>query len=227
MAETRHDAVRVALRNDYELVVEGLARMLAPFESRIAIVELDVQAPTALPVDVVLYDTFGQAQGRDLDVSALVSGPAGTSKLVVYSWNVDPELVSAAVERGAAGYLSKGLSAADLVAAVERVHAGELVILPVPVGPEDPGEWPGRQHGLSAREAEVIALITRGLSNELITRRTYLSINSLKSYIRSAYRKMGVTSRSQAVLWGVEHGFRPARLRRAGRDAAESGRPDR
>ena len=38
---------------------------------------------------------------------------------------------------------------------------------------------------------------------------TYLSVNSIKSYIRSIYRKIGVKTRTQAVLWGVEHGFKP------------------
>jgi DNA-binding NarL/FixJ family response regulator len=40
-----------------------------------------------------------------------------------------------------------------------------------------------------------------------------LSINSIKSYIRSAYRKIGVTSRSRAILWGIDHGFQPDRVR--------------
>ena len=71
------------------------------------------------------------------------------------------------------------------------------------------GDWPGRDFGLSAREAEIIALITQGLSNQEIAQRSYLSINSVKTYIRTAYRKMGVASRSQAVLWGVRHGFQP------------------
>jgi two-component system, NarL family, response regulator LiaR len=43
-----------------------------------------------------------------------------------------------------------------------------------------------------------------------------LSINSIKSYIRSAYRKIGVTSRSRAILWGIDHGFQPDRARMSG-----------
>ena len=58
-----------------------------------------------------------------------------------------------------------------------------------------------------------IALITQGLSNQAIADRAFLSINSVKSYIRSSYRKMGVTSRSQAVLWEIENGFRPDHVR--------------
>jgi DNA-binding NarL/FixJ family response regulator len=59
----------------------------------------------------------------------------------------------------------------------------------------------------------MLALITQGLSNIEIAERTRLSINSVKSYIRTCYRRIGVTNRSNAILWGVEHGFRPDRTR--------------
>ena len=77
----------------------------------------------------------------------------------------------------------------------------------------DLGDWPGRDRGLSAREAEVIALITQGLGNEEIANLMYMSINTVKTYIRTAYRKMGVDSRARAVLWGVDNGFRPDSIR--------------
>ena len=60
---------------------------------------------------------------------------------------------------------------------------------------------------LTGREVEVLTLICRGLSNAEIARSLFLSPNSVKSYIRTAYRKMGVASRSQAVVWGLEHGL--------------------
>ena len=69
--------------------------------------------------------------------------------------------------------------------------------------------WPGAQFGLSEREAEVVGLLAQGLSNQEIAQRCYLSINSVKTYIRSAYRKMGVKSRTRAVLWAIDHGLRP------------------
>ena len=52
-------------------------------------------------------------------------------------------------------------------------------------------------------------LITQGKSNAEVATLTYLSPNTVKSYIRSVYRKIAVTSRTQAVLWGVLHGFQP------------------
>ena len=60
---------------------------------------------------------------------------------------------------------------------------------------------------LTDREAEILALITQGKSNAEVAATTFLSPNTVKSYIRTIYRKIDVTSRTQAVLWGVRHGF--------------------
>ena len=59
----------------------------------------------------------------------------------------------------------------------------------------------------------MLALITQGMSNADVAELTYLSPNTIKSYIRSVYRKIGASSRTQAVLWGVQHGFQPDQRR--------------
>ncbi|MGA8257827.1 MAG: LuxR C-terminal-related transcriptional regulator [Nocardioides sp.] len=68
----------------------------------------------------------------------------------------------------------------------------------------------GREHGLTLRESQVLAFITEGLTNLEIAEATYLSINSVKTYIRTAYRKIGVNRRAQAVAWGMTHGYAPS-----------------
>ena len=206
------DPIRVAIVNDYEMVVAGVAAMLDPFSDRVSVDEIDAGLPVITDVDVILYDTFGQVQGDGVDLEDLVHG--GPAKVVIYSWNVQPELIDRSLAKGARGYVSKAYTAEQVVEAVEAVHRGE-VVRPTPpesVGPEL-GVWPGREYGLSAREAEVIALITQGLSNQEIADRSYLSINSVKTYVRTAYRKIGVTRRSQAVAWGMTHGLSPDRMR--------------
>ena len=198
---------RVAIVNDYEIVVAGVAAMLAPYADRVSVIELDSGVPVLSDVDVILYDTFAAIQGDGVDLEDLVRG--SDAHVVIFSWNVQPELVRKALARGATGYLSKGLAAAEVVAGIEAAHRGELVLPPTatPADTIETGSWPGRDHGLSAREAEVLALITQGLSNQEIAERTYLSINSVKTYIRTAYRKIGATNRAQAVAWGFRNGF--------------------
>lgn len=90
----------------------------------------------------------------------------------------------------------------------QRGRPTVMVVRDEPVGIErEPRASRGPGGVLTAREAEVIGHIAGGLSNAGIGEKTYLSVNTVKSYIRSAYRKMGVSSRTQAVLWGIEHGL--------------------
>jgi NarL family two-component system response regulator LiaR len=203
--------VRLAIVNDYEIVVAGVAGILAT--ERIHVVEWGAGLPVLTDVDIVLYDTFGQVQGDGIDLEDLVRDSG--AKVVVFSWNLQPDLIDRAIANGAAGYLSKALTGEEIVDALERVRNGEVVILigegETSVGAD--GDWPGRAAGLSAREAEIIALITQGLSNREIADRAFLSINSVKTYVRMAYRKIGVTRRTQAVLWGIQQGFEPHTMR--------------
>jgi DNA-binding NarL/FixJ family response regulator len=203
--------LRLAIVNDYAVVIAGVAAFLA--DERIDVVETGASLPIISDVDVVLYDTFGQVQGDGLDLEDFVRDSG--AKVVIYSWNVQPDLIARAVAGGARGYLSKVLTGAEIVAALHRVMRGEIVVLPgaheTSVGGD--GDWPGRSFGLSPRESEILALITQGLSNQEIATRAYLSINSVKTHIRSTYRKIEVTRRSQAVLWGVRNGFEPDKQR--------------
>jgi DNA-binding NarL/FixJ family response regulator len=212
----RDRAVRVAVVNDYELVVLGVAGLLEPYRDRVEIVELDSNMPVRGHVDVVLYDSFAQAQLGEDEVRELI-GEQSTCKVVIYTWNVEERLVQEALRAGAAGFVAKGADAEELVDALERVRAGERVVPEGAVAQAEParesGRWPGQAQGLTMREGEVIALITQGFSNKEIAARSYLSINSVKTYIRTAYRKMGVERRSQAVVWGIEHGFEPDAVR--------------
>ena len=195
--------------DDYDVVVQGLARMFEPFADRVHVVEVSTNQPGVEPVDIALIDSF--AQTRDINE---VLAEANARRHVFYSWSLEPELIKTWARFGVVGFLDKRLDAEVLVDALERINNGEVVAtVDYPSSAEvDIGDWPGRRFGLSAREAEVIALITRGLTNEDIASSMYVSTNTVKTYIRSAYRKLGVDSRTRAVLWGIDHGFRPDKL---------------
>ncbi len=206
--------ITLAVVNDYPLVVAGLRAVLDPYSDRVRVAELGVKTPVISHVDVVLQDTFANPRGSEPTPRSM-TGP-GTPKRVIFTWNADPELVRVARDGGAAGYVLKSISADELVQAVERIFHGELMF-PEDDGPARTptlGRWPGDEHGLSGRESEVLALICQGLSNIEISQRAFIGINTVKTYIRSTYRKIGVTTRPQAVIWGLSHGFDPSAERR-------------
>jgi len=206
MSEPEHRPVRVAVANDFELVVAGTAAALAPYSDRVQVVELTDQATLRGPADVVLVDTFGRLDEHDEKLQALIRG--SQARVLIYSWEYFH--VDQAVDQGAYGYVFKGAPVTQLVDAIEAVHAGQIVRSEHP----DPGSdgtpvggWPGAHAGLTARQAEILTLVTAGHSNEEIAGSLYLSINTVKTYIRGAYAKIGVTRRAQAVAWGIRNGL--------------------
>ncbi len=91
--------------------------------------------------------------------------------------------------------------------ALHLVAAGHpQTIEGVPADDVERSTW--ERDGLSRREAQVLRLIGEGLSNQDIAAAIFVTVNTVKSYIRTAYRKIGVTSRAQAVRWALVHGER-------------------
>jgi len=208
--------IKLAIVNDYGVVVAGVAHLLAPFRERIHVIELDANLPVAAEVDIALYDTFARTEPGLAELKRLVENPL-VHQVLVFTWSFAQEQVDRAFEVGADGYLSKTASAEQIVDAVERTAAGGRIVIPAQGRSlNNPDlDWPGKSADLTAREAEVLALITQGRSNIEIAELLHLSVNTIKSTIRTAYRTIGVTNRVQAVLWGTKNGMGPdvARLR--------------
>ncbi|MCW2845162.1 MAG: regulatory protein LuxR [Nocardioides sp.] len=215
MDRTAAGPVRLAIVNDYEIVVSGLASMLEEHRERVHVVEINAQTPVLSDVDVVLVDTFGQLPRDGEALADLVR--ECTAPVVIFSWELPRESIATALTAGAGGYLCKSLKAKEIVDALEAIREGEIIVMTNTLSDDDEPvvgvDWPGQDEGLSPRESEVLAFITQGLSNDEIAQSTFLSINSVKTYIRTAYRKIGVNRRSQAVGWGMQHGFEPASMR--------------
>lgn len=210
--------LRLALNNDFQVVSHGLRAMLAPFTDRVVLAEVATAIPVEGPVDVTLLDTFGGMRGQDEEIDELLSREAA-GKVVIYSWNMHPQLVYTALSKGCSGYLSKELGGEKLVDVLERISEGEVVVSPKDTecdaitGDSTILTWPGKEKGLSPRESETVIMIVQGFTNNDIAEHSYVTINSVKSYIRSAYRKVNVERRSQAVRWGMENGMVPIKDR--------------
>ncbi|QXC62177.1 response regulator transcription factor [Aquihabitans sp. G128] len=191
---------RVAVVNDYEVVVAGLASILAPFDDRIDLVDAFlIDEPIDGPVDLALYDTFGRQGLEEVQLAKLLGRPE-VHRVAVYSFNFDDDAVGAALEAGAAGYLSKATPAKELVDQLEQLAKGEQVVS----GPHGPGRspkedrgWPGRDLGLSEREAEVVALAALGRRNADIAEALFVSVDTVKTHLARSFRKLGVHNRTE------------------------------
>ena len=218
----------VALVNDYEIILRGIAAMLAPFDERVRVVEMRAGDEPHRVADVALFDTFaGRRHAIDRAREMVDRGLVG--HVVLYTWDASAEFLHSAGEIGVSGVVLKSQSGEDLVDALERVAAGERVGLSlVRRGREcAPGG------GLSSREQEVLALVALGLSNPEIGRELYLSVDTIKTYVRRLYVKLGVKNRTQAALHAAAQQVTPpagrqriadeAWTRRRGHDAPPAG----
>ena len=213
--ETQPPSIRTGIVNDYAIIVEGIRAIFAARPDLFDIVyasSLDsgvdeVAVLDSLDLDLVLLDPFATRVPLRERVPRKSAG--GRPKYVILSWYRTAASVAQALDLGFAGYRSKTLDADSLIAATVDIHHGRVDSSAASgwPAPAASGGWPGSEHGLTARESEMLCWIAQGLSNKEIAERAYIGAESLKSHIRSAYRKIGVTTRSQAIVWCVSHGM--------------------
>ena len=188
---------RVALVNDYEVIVRGLERMLRPFSDRIDVIELDVDQNPDRPVHVALFDSFGNVRlGLDR-VSSLARDPH-VGAVAIYTWTLTTDQLHAAMSAGALGVLAKSSPAEALVAALEDIADGHTFVSPA-FGRHIAPLWPGHDFGLTLRESEVAVFLADGLRNRAIADALWVSENTVKTHLKAIYRKAEVTSRGQAI----------------------------
>jgi NarL family two-component system response regulator LiaR len=189
--------LRVAVVNDFELVVQRLAAMLGPFPNQVLVVELDVGRNPEHPVDIVLFDTYGHAQGGVDRIRSLATDPQ-VGSVVVYTWALPSGQLDAVLAAGARGVLSKSIPAEELVDTFSTVDGGEIVISRFFRRPSE-RSWPGNDLALTARESEVAAFLSERLSNQAIADALGISEHTVKSHLKSIFQKTGVSSRTQAI----------------------------
>ena len=197
--------ITVALMNDFDIVVNGLAEMLAPFDD-IDVVDTCVgDVHLDQHVRIALYDTYGR-HGIPWAEFEDVVADARADHLAVFTFAFPDGVLHDAVSRGISGYLWKGTPADQLAECLRRIDAGEIVIDPPPrhrVTPENHYRWPFSEVGLSARESEVLALMAEGLSNPAIAEALYISRETVKSHVKQVLRKLDVSSRVEAATVAI------------------------
>ena len=206
--------IKIALVNDYQIIVEGLRVMLEPFADRIRVVETVAGDTPDGSCDIALFDTFAgrrHALGRVREMLA----DHDVGKVVLYTWDAPAAFLDDATAVQVDGVILKSDTGVRLVEALERVHRGEPVGIDETTNDDAPTV-------LSEREREVLALLAQGASNREIASELYLSIDTVKTHVRHLFTKLEVTNRTRAALEAERFGVAPPVARLQARTARHS-----
>jgi NarL family two-component system response regulator LiaR len=193
-------ALRVAVLSQHPIMRAALSTFLSYESSSVTVVEGPLGAGDAASHDVVVYD-LADDSGHSLEALSVLLAE-GVPVVALTSCG-RAHAVETALALGVAGTVRMDVSADGLLEVLQRAAAGQVTTLESDRRRRRDTARAGSR--LTAREVAVLELVGAGMANQEIADRLYVSINTVKSYIRSAYGKIGVTRRPQAVLWVVEH----------------------
>jgi NarL family two-component system response regulator LiaR len=196
--------LRVVVVSRHALTRAGLTRLLEAEAGRDLVVDCHDGPGQPGCCDVVVYDLGGRDVAEDDELRRLI---AGTTAVVVLQADLRTGSSERALAMGAADVISVDVTGEELLASIEGAAAGRRVS---PEGLRQQARDAARlANGLTEREVAVLELIAAGLSNAQIAAELYVSINTVKTYVRTAYRRIGADSRAQAVLWTMRQRLGP------------------
>jgi DNA-binding NarL/FixJ family response regulator len=214
--ETR-DKVTVLIADDHPLVREALHQSLEGEEDMKVVAEASdgeeaVKLVSELKPNVVVMDIV-MPKLNGIEATRKIKEIAPDTAILILTAYDDDEYVLGLLDAGAAGYLLKSARGRDLVGAIRAIRAGESVLHPkiiakllkratmAPVGEHKASDL------LSARESEILKLLTSGMSNKEIAERLFLSQRTVKAHLTNIFNKLNVASRSEAIVKGLQWGL--------------------
>ncbi len=210
-------AIRMVIADDHQLVREGTRRILER-EPDIEVVGEAATADGALELTRTLHPDVALLDMRlpdrsGVDVVRQLREEGNPAKVVLLSAFDDEEYVIEALSAGAAGYLVKTMPSDELAGWVRRAADGDPALDPklairiaryvgrVSTRVEEPA--------VSSREIAVLRLLARGLPNKQIARQLGISPRTVEGHLSHIFNKVGVGSRTEALLWALDHGIAP------------------
>jgi DNA-binding NarL/FixJ family response regulator len=211
--------IRILLADDHVVVRQGTRELLEREADLEVVAEAsDGEAAVRLAAehmpDVAIMDiSMPKMNGIDATRQIKAANP-GVSILILTAYD-DDQYIFALLEAGAAGYLLKNVHAEELVRAVRAVASGEAVLQPSIARrvvnrfapSEDKHAEVSALDQLTEREIEVLKLAAKGMKNQDIARELFLSIRTVQTHLSNIFSKMGVGSRTEAVLDALKRGW--------------------
>jgi DNA-binding NarL/FixJ family response regulator len=207
--------IRLLIADDHAVVRAGVSSFVR--ESDITIIAEASDGAQALQLaqhhrpDVVLLDVrMPEIDG--MSCLSKLKAELPNIPVVIFTAYENPTYVARAVALGAAGYLVKNATQAELVAAVQQVASGESLwsreeLRSVSGALSNSRNIPELDVPLTKRESEVLKQLALGLSNKEIAQALAISYETVKEHVQHVLRKLGVSDRTQAAVWAVRNGL--------------------
>ncbi len=214
------ETIRVIIAEDHAMVREG-TRELLEREKDIEVVGEAADGAEAVALveklhpDVAIVDISMPGMGG-IEATPKIKALHPSIAVLILTAYDDDQYIFALLGAGAAGYLLKDVPSAEVVRAVRAVHAGEPVLHPAIAkkvlakiaseATDEPTPQASRAV-LTDREREVLRLAACGMSNASIAKRLSVSLRTVQSHLTHTFDKLGVGSRTEAVIAGLRRGF--------------------
>ena len=211
--------IKILIADDHTVVREGTRQILEQ-EPDLKVVSEAVDGEEAVKLagtskpDVAIID-IAMPRMDGIEATRKIKELYPNITVLILTAYDDDQFVFSLLEAGAAGYLLKSVREHELIDAVRAVHAGESVLHPaiarkvlnrfVPSAEKTGKEGPAEN--LSKREIDVLRLATKGLSNQEIANRLYLSLRTVQAHLGHIFNKLGVSSRTEAVVRALKEGW--------------------
>jgi NarL family two-component system response regulator LiaR len=213
------EAITVVLADDHPVLREGMRKLLEQQRDITVVGEAGngheaVGAVRSLKPDIVLMDVV-MPRLNGIEATKQIKKTNPTTAVLILSAYDDDRYVLGLLDAGAAGYLLKNATGQEVIQAIRSVHAGEAVLHPAVAarllaraGRLSPRHAPvDSEEPLTGRELEVLQLAAKGHSNKEIAGELVLSVPTVKAHLVNIFNKLGVGSRTEAVLYGLRMGW--------------------